>query len=345
MHNNTVNCTECHTGPNKKNIHPMTYLQPNGSYVTANQTAVNCTDCHQFNTLDSLLSRSPPKVTTTVQHGDNILNGSVWNNTQQPFWTNTSQQSMCDYCHGDSRHNATGLGGPSNWSGSNTMNSSITSNSNWCAGCHYKDYLSGEKSYGNMTLTFTGTNRSVPPEITNSSSYSPYNVSGYYNHSLTPDYSDSTCKGCHSKSLSTDTINKFVHNISTGICTSCHFSYNYMNSVGKPEQFVNSTMYNNSPHGGLACENCHTKGHNNIGARKACEDCHAVQQNPITDKDRHNITAKPSEYIYNGTSVVNITDCTVCHDSTLYNSATATYGYNKTIDCNYCHTYPDKTYS
>ncbi len=350
MHNNTVNCTECHTGSNKKNIHPMTYLQPGGNYTTANQTGVNCTNCHQQNTLDSKLLRTPPKVPAPVQHSDNASNGSLWNRTQAAYWTNTSQQSMCDYCHGDSRHNATGLGKPSNWSGSNIMNSSITSNGNWCAGCHYRGYSSGGKNYDNMTLTFTGVNSSVPPEITNSSSYSPYNVSGYYNHSLTPDYNDTTCLGCHNKSLTTGNIREFMHNISTGICTSCHFNYNYMSSRNKPDKYVNSTMFNSSPHRSLACENCHTKGHNNIGARKACEDCHAVvQQIPIqADKRsdyRHNITSMPSTYNYNGTNVLNITDCTVCHDSALYNNATANYGYNKTIDCNYCHTYPDKTYS
>ncbi|HEY9245261.1 MAG TPA: hypothetical protein VIO11_00290, partial [Candidatus Methanoperedens sp.] len=97
-------------------------------------------------------------------------------------------------------------------------------------------------------------------------------------------------------------------------------------------------------HSSLTCSNCHTKGHKNIGARKACEDCHAVQQDPKNDKDRHNITGSPSTYIYNGTGVVNITDCTTCHNASLYNNATATYGYGKTKDCDYCHTYPDKYY-
>ncbi len=345
-HNNTVNCTECHTGINKRNIHPMTYLQPNGSYVSANQTGVNCADCHQQNTLDSNLSRTPPKVPATVQHSDNPLNGSIWNRTQAGYWTNTSQQTMCNYCHGDTRHNTTPLGRPANWSGSNTVNSSITNNSNWCAGCHYNGYSSGGRSYGNMTLTFTGANRSVPPEITNTSSYSPYNVSGYYNHSLTPDYNDSTCQGCHGKFLPSGAkMDEFVHNISTGLCKNCHFNYNYMSSRNKPDKYVNSTMFNNSPHSSLACEDCHTKGHNNIGARKACEDCHAYQSDPKNQTDRHNITRTPSTYYYNGINVLNITDCTVCHDSTLYNKATTNYGYNKTVDCNYCHTYPDKTYS
>ncbi|MCZ7385586.1 MAG: cytochrome c3 family protein [Candidatus Methanoperedens sp.] len=345
MHNNSVNCTECHTGPDKKNIHPMTYLQPNGTYYTGNQTAVNCTDCHQQNTLDSQLSKTPPKV-STVQHGNSSLNSSFWNGTQQGYWTNTSQESMCDYCHGDSRHNATGLGRPSNWSGSNIMNSSITSNGNWCAGCHYQGYSNSEKFNINMTQSFSGVNLSVPPEITNSSIYSPYNLNGYYNHSLTPDYNDTTCKGCHGKSLSAGTISEFIHNINTGLCTSCHFSYDYMNgSVNKPDKYVNSTMFSASPHGSLACEDCHTKGHNDIGARKSCEDCHAYQSDPKNETERHNITSSPGTYNYNGINVVNITDCTVCHDSSYYNNAIASYGYNKTIDCNYCHTYPDKTYS
>ncbi|MDD5474220.1 MAG: cytochrome c3 family protein, partial [Candidatus Methanoperedens sp.] len=345
-HNNTVNCTECHTGINKRNIHPMTYLQSDLSYTTGNQTGVNCTDCHQQTTFDSILTRTAPKISNKVQHSDNPLNGSLWNLT--PYWTNTSQQTMCNYCHGDSRHNSTPIGRPGNWSGSNPLNSSITNSTNWCAGCHYKGYSNSGKNYTNMTQVFVGANQPVPPEITNSTPYAPYNVGGYSNHSLSPDYNDSTCKVCHGKSLSNNaTMDEFVHNISTGTCTGCHFSYNYMNSVGKPERYVNSTMFNNSPHGILGCEDCHTKGHNNIGARKACEDCHAVQQNPITDRDRHNITRNPSSYSITGVSgsVVYITDCTKCHNSTLYSSATSTYGYGKTYDCNYCHTYPDKTYS
>ncbi|MBU4222083.1 MAG: hypothetical protein KKA10_10780, partial [Euryarchaeota archaeon] len=108
---------------------------------------------------------------------------------------------------------------------------------------------------------------------------------------------------------------------------------------GAAAKFVNQSMYNSSAHGSLACEDCHTKGHKNIGARKACEDCHAYQKDPINDRDRHNITGTPTQ------NVVNNTDCTSCHDAGLYTNATSQYGYDKTYDCNYCHTYPDKTYS
>jgi hypothetical protein len=100
----------------------------------------------------------------------------------------------------------------------------------------------------------------------------------------------------------------------------------------------------------LRCEDCHTKGHNNIGARKACEDCHAVvQQTPIPDNERsdyrHNITADPRNYSISGVSVVNITDCTTCHDPQLYSNAITYYGLPPKTNCDYCHTYPDKTYS
>lgn len=202
-----------------------------------------------------------------------------------------------------------------------------------------------------MSLIFVGANISVPPEITNYTPYAPYGISGYYNHSLTPDYNDSTCKNCHGKSLSTDLIKDFVHNVSTGVCTNCHYSYEYMSSVNESERFVNQSMFEASSHRNVSCESCHTKGHKNIGARKACEDCHAVmKQAPIQDADRgdnrHNITANPRNYFISGVSgsVVNITDCTTCHDG-VYSNATATYGLLPKTNCDYCHTYPDKTYS
>jgi len=194
-----------------------------------------------------------------------------------------------------------------------------------------------------MTSSFILANLSVPPEITNGT-YAPYNLSRYYNHSLT-NYSDATCLLCHGTNISSNAgISAFLHNITWDSCTSCHYSFDAMNSTDHPERFVDYEMYNASLHRSLTCQNCHTSGHRNIRARKACEDCHAVQENPITDKDRHNITASPSTNLYNGNSVVNITDCTICHNSELYNNSINTYGYGKPKDCDYCHKYPDKYY-
>jgi hypothetical protein len=339
-HNNTINCTECHLSSGR-DIHPMKYLQPNASYNTINSTAVNCINCHQNLTVYQNLTRTPPKIPSPLHHSDNPSNGTLWNTTG--YWISNNTITSCIYCHNDTKHNATALGRPAYWKGNNVVNSSITSTSTWCAGCHWQGYLSGGKTYTDMTSTFNSANQPVPPEITGNATYGSYaNNSRYYNHALT-NYTDAACKVCHGMNLtSTDKITVFVHNnITWGSCTDCHYSFVAMNTTTRPDRYVNATLFNNSPHGNgrLTCQNCHTKGHKNLGARKACEDCHAVQANPITDRDRHNITRTPSP------GDVNTTDCATCHDATLYSEATATYGFNKTRDCDYCHTYPDKTYS
>ncbi|MCX9075638.1 MAG: hypothetical protein OIN88_13480, partial [Candidatus Methanoperedens sp.] len=142
-------------------------------------------------------------------------------------------------------------------------------------------------------------------------------------------------------------IAEMMHNLSTGTCKDCHFSIDSMTSSNAATRYVNESMYTKSPHGALECEDCHTKGHNNIAARKSCEDCHAVQQDPKNSMERHNIIANPWTYSIPGVSgsVVNITDCTVCHDATLYDGATGSYGLPpKQRNCDYCHTYPDRNY-
>lgn len=339
-HNDTINCTECHLNTSR-DIHLVKYLQSNASFSTINSTGVNCISCHQNSTVYSGLTRTPPKIPEPMYHSDNTSNGTAWNTTG--YWTSNSTITSCIYCHNDTKHNTTALGRPGDWKGDNVVNGSINT-SKWCSSCHYQGYSSGGKNYNNMTSAFLSWNLSVPPEITNGT-YAPFNLSRYYNHFLT-NYSDATCLLCHGTNISSNAgISAFLHNITWGSCTSCHYSFNAMNSTTHPDRFVDSGLYNTSLHRSLVCQNCHTKGHKNIGARKACEDCHAVQANPITDKDRHNITATPSTNMYGGESVVNITLCTTCHNSALYNNSINTYGYGKSKDCDYCHTYPDKNYN
>ncbi len=197
-----------------------------------------------------------------------------------------------------------------------------------------------------MTQAFISANLSVPPEITNGSyAIKIFSSSNYYNHSLT-DYSDSVCRLCHGANLSsTSNVSEFMHNVTiVNTCTGCHYSFEAMNNTTRPDRYVDFSMYNTSLHRSLSCNDCHTQGHKNMGARKACEDCHAVQEDPINDKDRHNITSTPGTYSVGGNNVVGITDCTVCHDSVLYDKSISTYGYWKPKDCDYCHTYPDKYY-
>ncbi len=345
-HNNTVECTECHLNTSK-DIHPVKYLQKDASYSTNNSSGVNCISCHQNLTNYPGLLRTPPKIPNPMHHSDNASNGTRWNATG--YWEPNNTITSCIYCHNDTRHNATALGRPAEWKGDNIVNSSIANTSNWCASCHEQGYISGGKTYTLTAAVFISANLPVPPEITNGI-YAP-NLPGYYNHSLTPDYSDSTCKVCHGRSLPGNVkMDEFIHNITSPSCKDCHYSFEYMNgsSVNKPEKFVNQSMYEASPHGSLRCEDCHTRGHNNIAARKSCEDCHAVQQDPKNSTERHDITANPWNYSIPGISgsIVNITDCTLCHDSNLYNNATSSYGLPpKPRNCDYCHTYPDMNYT
>ncbi len=88
------------------------------------------------------------------------------------------------------------------------------------------------------------------------------------------------------------------------------------------------------------CWMCHYQ--KNMDNVLSCINCHVVQSNPVTDTNRHNITSTPSLYKINGTSVVEITDCTICHDSTVYSNSIANFNRDAVADCDYCHTYPDK---
>ncbi len=331
-HNGTQDCSRCHINQSSNDtIHPIKYILSNGSFSTSNTSAADCISCHQKGIAGF---PSAPGIPDPLYHSDNATNGSIWNSTA--YWT--SSLTACTYCHNDTKHNATALGRPAYWKGNNMVNASINTGT-WCSSCHYQGYSSGGKNHGDMTSTFASANLSVPPEITNGTyARSIYNRSNYYNHSLT-NYNDAVCRQCHGIYLSSGiTITVLMHNITGNTCTDCHYSFEAMNNTTRPDRYVDPSMYGTSQHSTLNCTDCHTRGHRNIGARKACEDCHAVQQNPITDRDRHNITATP------GASVVNNTDCTSCHSSTLYNRSIATYGYWKPKDCDYCHTYPDKYY-
>lgn len=335
-HNNSVNCAECHMN-NSKDVHPVKYLLQNATYNTSNSTAVTCITCHQTTAVDSNLSITPPKIPSPLYHSDNASNGTIWNS----YWTSNNSLTSCLYCHNDTKHNATALGRPASWNGSNTVNSSLNAGT-WCSSCHYQGY----SNYSNMTTTFVTASLPVPPEITNGTYASNiYNRSNYYNHSL-KNYTDATCRLCHGINISSSSaVSDFMHNVTmVNTCTVCHYSFEAMNNTTRPDRYVDFSMYNTSLHRSLSCTNCHTQGHRNMGARKACEDCHAVQADPVNDRDRHNITSTPSTYFVNGSTVVNITDCTTCHNGALYNLSISTYGYWKQKDCDYCHTYPDKYY-
>ena len=124
-------------------------------------------------------------------------------------------------------------------------------------------------------------------------------------------------------------------------CEGCHFGLNDSNA------YVNETMFSSSVHRDMDCIDCHIN--NSLFhpveeySWKWCECCHSYQTDPINEKDRHNVTNTPSTYSVGGTNVLDITDCTTCHNATAYN-ATVDYYTNNDIatDCRYCHVYPDK---
>ena len=124
-------------------------------------------------------------------------------------------------------------------------------------------------------------------------------------------------------------------------CESCHFG------LDDSEAYVNETMFDASVHGGLNCTMCHIDTHIDHPIEdytwKWCECCHSYQADPINESDRHNVTTTPSTYSVGGTNVLDITDCTTCHNATAYNATVDYYTTNDiTNECRYCHVYPDK---
>jgi hypothetical protein len=147
----------------------------------------------------------------------------------------------------------------------------------------------------------------------------------------------------------------------TGPCRFCHTDKLIMSKYpSRRYAFVNETVYNQSVHGNqsvMDCENCHTVTSNatvnHTGSNyyppqsglKWCEDCHVVNQS-ASDPMSHNITSKPQNYnvTYQGVvmSVLNVTDCTACHNATMYNTAAATFNKTSGKDCRFCHTFPER---
>ena len=121
-------------------------------------------------------------------------------------------------------------------------------------------------------------------------------------------------------------------------CKSCHIE------LDDSYAYVNETMFDASVHGDVECTMCHINTQMNHPVEdytwKWCECCHSYQADPINETDRHNVTTTPSTYSVGGTNVLDITDCTTCHNATAYNTAVGYY--DSTYNCRYCHVYPDK---
>jgi parallel beta-helix repeat protein len=205
--------------------------------------------------------------------------------------------------------------------------------------------------------------------LTNSTEYCSYchnNASGVFagfidqpfiNKSCQNITHGSNCSACHGAGRIHDaSINKSLG----ADCLGCHGD---MNSSIAPGYYVNMNMFNESVHRirpGFNCTDCHTMtGYSNRSYNhpslefgwKWCECCHSYQADPLNMTQRHNATSNPLLYLLNVngnlTSVVNITECTFCHNATAYSNAVANYNNSTaanytTNNCRYCHEYPDK---
>ncbi len=340
-HNDTVSCTVCHS----QDAHVIKVFARDAAYINGSTSSSrgNCTNCHQNSSfLGTLLTQpkagshsgSAPQIPVQFEHSNDINAGNKWGS----YWTPGNQLSACKYCHGLTTHNTSALGRITIFKGNNTMNSSLA-NGTWCRSCHY----SGYSNYADMVNTFSGENLPIPPAIIPGTYYP---TSGAFNHSTYKISADQDCYTCHGGGASYASVSPFMHDVTIGVmnCNLCHYDYSYMNSSGRPKLYVNQTFVNESVHAALNCQNCHTDTSAHPPPKsgwKWCEDCHAKQQNPNTNKSRHNIVNNPWNNLFNGISAVNITSCITCHNSTLYNNSKNTYGKQKGIDCDYCHAFPD----
>jgi hypothetical protein len=356
-----------------ENLDLYVYDFSSGQYVLKNASTFNASlEWHNFSLSSSEVSSGG---VVSLQWLDSNRSGD--GGTQDAFTLDfvgvysekgaVAGSLSCHYCHGRVKHNASALGRVAEaFQGTNYINGTINSTSQWCGACHY----AGNPYYENMTSRLLLDTGKVPPLNTNYTE-----ADGGFNHSntLSSGASDSVCKSCHGGLISGTHMTEFVHNVQVGqACTGCHFSFTTMNGTyGRPTKYLNETMFTASVHGALDCLNCHTVTGNGTHTHpgsdptiftppeygwKWCEACHESQpvnsrMEPvlfnITNKTgRHNLTNRPSQTYYNisGTlqSALEITDCTACHDATLYNNAKATFNRSSGKDCRYCHTLPDK---
>jgi hypothetical protein len=211
-----------------------------------------------------------------------------------------------------------------------------------CTFCHLSTDENLRKAWGNATYIPNSTKQSHSTSLTNTE-----------------------CYGCHTEDNQAP-YNFHSATLATTNCRGCHFSWTTMNNTkNAPTKYVNQTLFNTSVHGNssvIDCQDCHTGSHGTFESGggpeeytwKWCECCHTVMptyanKTPIISTGiglRHNLTRKPQYLYYNisGTlqTPLEITTCTTCHDSTLYNNAKANFNRSASKDCTYCHPFPDK---
>ena len=368
-----VSCLQCH------NDHELAYsgdVLMNGTYMantsihSENNLIPNCSDCHLDYSNHS--SYATDGVYCTYCHNNATLDYSsarnllvndtgIYNttyNTDTAIHTMTSSEMIpnCTDCHGSGEYK-THLGDATEVAAGTAAN---------CTQCHdnvsltYNSsgtVLSPGTSYNTNGEIHTMTrDEMLPNQTANLNDSCAVCHVTVYNETTRTHSNNNACYKCHFdpdvqyQGTIQDRPVEHTTNETIG-CRACHFNYTRVaDIIGKPRYFVNETMFNASVHGNqsaIDCRDCHTKYHRPPEYTwKWCECCHSYQADPVNETDRHNVTADPLSYRVNVggtmTPVLNITDCTTCHDATQYNTARDTF--NRTKNCRYCHTYPDQTY-
>jgi hypothetical protein len=336
-HNNAVNCTGCHLN-DSRSIHPVRYLKQDGSgFSTSKTNTANCATCHQGGNFSTAT-----KIPAPMNHSTNPYNGSLWNGTQQGYWTNSDPQSACVYCHGITFHNASGMGNVTKIKGANTINQSL-SGSYWCANCHYRN----APDYSGNLLS------PVPPELLNINGLVPVTSSDgttFYNHSdaLSSGFDDSKCKNCHGRELKPGATSlDFSHNLKPSEggpdCVSCHdvsgngAPGNRKINISAMKLGVHANLNSNAGNTSVldpinkACWACHGNGTQpekhpvNYQYPKPCEYCHANNNFNATLVYRH----YPGS-VFSGTVVYDNMDsnrtCVSCHNNSLVANQNINYG-------------------
>jgi hypothetical protein len=381
-----VNCTLCHS----QDAHTIKVFAQNASYISLNRNNPNpargnCTNCHQNATFFPVLKaqpmaggytgRNPPQVTFPLNHSNDPNAGQKWNQTPG-YWNNSNQLTWCRYCHGNTTHYAIALGRPSLFAGNNTVNSTISSSSSWCASCHWQGYSSGVKTYNDTASTFNFPDESllVPPEITGNASFWPTSNPAYYNHSGFSDYNDSTCNYCHGNST-LSTITGFMHNVAASggpNCTNCHD----INGSGAPQDKritvssmklgVHKNLNSNAASStsldpiNKACWACHGDGSEPAGhpptnkTPKNCNnnDCHSLSQSqynePMVYSHFQNASLNGNPNNVTNYNLTTTEQCQNCHINSLvitdnYTDLALVSHYAskdnliESFKCTYCH--------
>ncbi len=368
-HNGTLQCTVCHS----QAAHEIRFFNSTGDY-TYNRTespggwnvgkayAGKCSTCHQKPYFANLLNHtrnttlvvngSYPNgpggsrlVSNPLTHSNAQNNGTKWGN----YWNTSNDSDPCLYCHGIVYNNVgysftwDALGHVWKFKGNNTVNSSISGSTYWCASCHWQGYNNGGKTYNDMVNSFLSDNDPVPPEITGNATYGANTSKPDYRDHSGESKDDATCKGCHGgriAGLASPTITDFMHNVSQGVagganCTNCHniggsagagrlLNLSAMNDTNAIHRSLNSGATTALPAENKKCWACHGSGSEPASGHPSryktpynCTDCHvpgANQNLNFTPQSLLNVT----EHYWNGTDIdtSSITSCYSCHNRT-----------------------------